>query len=106
MYCTKMLNKQSIIDSLSDFVTKERLNSFQIKHLWLAGSYNMGHENKESDIDFIYEKDISISFENRWPLGAYVFLKKKFGRDIDIMKKENIKENIRSSVLSSATQIW
>lgn len=101
-----MLQKKDIIKLLTTSSVKKELQSFQIKHLRLAGSFNTGQAHPKSDIDLIYEKDSSVSFDNRGPLGAYIYLQEKLHKNIDIMKKENIRKNIVDSVLSSATQLW
>jgi uncharacterized protein len=90
-----MLTKDEILAKLREL--KPTLNKeFAVKEIGLFGSFSDGSYTSESDIDLLVE------FEN--PIGwkffsLEIYLEKKFGRKIDLVTKNALKDRIKQSIL-------
>ena len=67
----KILNNKDVL---------KRFKENNVKHLYLVGSYSRWEENKNSDIDLIYE------LEKSWYTSGFNFIKMK----LDLEEKLNI----------------
>ena len=79
------MDKQEIIDFLR--LHKQELNiKFGVLTIGLFGSYAKGEENENSDIDILVElKEPRFS----WLAGLHLLIEKKFGKNIEIIRKNN-----------------
>ena len=90
-----MLTKDEILSKLREL--KPTLNKeFAVKEIGLFGSFSDGSYTSESDIDLLVE------FEN--PIGwkffsLEIYLEKEFGRKIDLVTKNALKDRIKESIL-------
>ena len=96
-----MLNKNNILERLNDlkpFLQKE----YSVKNIGLFGSFSNNSFSDESDID------IFVEFEK--PIGWKVFtleiyLEKTFGRKIDLVTKNALKEQIKDRILKQVKYV-
>lgn len=90
------LDKEKILKILKEFESEIK-SKFKVKSIGLFGSYVKGTQNKSSDIDFLVE------FENGADLihymGLIIYLEKIFHRNVDIISKPTLKEDLREDIL-------
>ncbi|MFT4304566.1 MAG: nucleotidyltransferase family protein [Candidatus Woesearchaeota archaeon] len=86
-----MLNKFEILKELEK--NKSKIQALGVKKISLFGSYARNEENKNSDIDFIVEfekgRGLFRDYSNLLNL-----LKSIFKKNIDIVKKKYVREEI------------
>ena len=90
-----MLTKDEILSKLREL--KPTLNKeFAVKEIGLFGSFSDGSYTSESDIDLLveFEKPIGWKF-----FSLEIYLEKKFGRKIDLVTKNALKDRIKESIL-------
>jgi uncharacterized protein len=90
-----MLSKDEILSKLREL--KPTLNKeFAVKEIGLFGSFSDGSYTSESDIDLLveFEKPIGWKF-----FSLEIYLEKKFGRKIDLVTKNALKDRIKESIL-------
>jgi uncharacterized protein len=90
-----MLTKNEILSKLREL--KPTLNKeFAVKEIGLFGSFSDGSYTSESDIDLLveFEKPIGWKF-----FSLEIYLEKKFGRKIDLVTKNALKDRIKESIL-------
>jgi len=96
-----MLTKNEILSRLVEL--KPMLhNEYAVKKIGLFGSFSDNSNTKDSDIDILVE------FER--PIGWKVFtlelyLEKVFGRKIDIVTKNALKEQIKEDILKQVNYV-
>ena len=83
------LNSKIIIEKIKQ--EKEKLKEKGVKKIGLFGSYAKGNPKKGSDIDFLVEFK-NISAENFF--GLLFFLEKLFGRKVDIVEINSLREEL------------
>lgn len=91
-----MLTKKSIIKKIQD--NKEIIRSFGVVELTLVGSYARDEADDKSDIDFVVKFDKGRGLFNDF-IHLYQFLKELFKTEIDIGKKELIREELKEYIL-------
>jgi uncharacterized protein len=90
-----MLTKDEILSKLREL--KPTLNKeFAVKEIGLFGSFSDGSYTSESDIDLLveFEKPIGWKF-----FSLEIYLEKKFGRKIDLVTKNALKDQIKEPIL-------
>lgn len=80
----------NIIDTLQSHPIKQILESYQLKHVWLTGSYVYQKNTPESDIDIVYETEKSLSLLE---LGWLSYkLQKLLWTYVDLINKKKIRK--------------
>jgi predicted nucleotidyltransferase len=93
------MNKEKIFNFLEN--NKNILNEYGIKNIALFGSYIKGTVKKDSDLDFLVEfKPGKKNFDNYMDLKY--FLEDNLNKKVDLVIKENIKDELREEILGSA----
>ena len=90
-----MLTKDEILSKLREL--KPTLNKeFAVKEIGLFGSFSDGSYTSESDIDLLveFEKPIGWKF-----FSLEIYLENKFGRKIDLVTKNALKDQIKEPIL-------
>ena len=87
---------EEIVETLE--ANSESIKSFGVKQIQLFGSYVIGEETKSSDIDLLvdFEKDRGL-FDDY--IGLKRFLEDLFDQEIDLVKKNKVREELRDSIL-------
>ncbi len=96
-----MITKTEIISKLKD-LKPELYKDYSVKEIGLFGSFSDGSYTKESDIDLlvVLEKPIGWKF-----FSLEIYLEKVFNRKIDLVTKNALKEQIKSSILQQVYYI-
>jgi len=96
-----MITKTDIISKLKD-LKPELYKDYSVKEIGLFGSFSDGSYTKESDIDLlvVLEKPIGWKF-----FSLEIYLEKVFDRKIDLVTKNALKEQIKSSILQQVYYI-
>jgi len=91
-----MITKGEILSKLNE-LKPELYKSYSVKEIGIFGSFVSGEANNESDIDIIveFEKPIGWKF-----FTLEIFLEKQFGRKIDLVTKNALKDEIKESILN------
>jgi len=100
-YLCFMLNKNNILEKLIDlkpFLQKE----YSVKNIGLFGSFSDNSFSNESDIDILVELEKPIGWKF---FTLEIFLEKTFGRKIDLVTKNALKEQIKESILEQVKYI-
>ncbi len=93
----KNLNKEIILETLHE--NRNKIRKFGVKKLILFGSYARDEQKETSDIDFLVE------FENGRGLfddkvGLLLLFEDLFRKEIDIVKPNLIREELKEDILS------
>lgn len=92
-----MITQGEILEKLKEL--KPMLHKeFAVKNIGLFGSYIDNSANDESDIDLLVELEKPIGWKF---FSLEIFLEKTFGKKIDLVTKNALKEQIRESILQS-----
>jgi len=75
---------------------------YSLKNIGLFGSFSDETNAKQSDIDLLVEFEKPIGWK---ALSLEIYLEKLFGRKIDLVTKNALKEQIRESILTNLHQI-
>ncbi|OKH14681.1 nucleotidyltransferase family protein [[Limnothrix rosea] IAM M-220] len=92
-----------------DFVLNtlvQRLDSIQqmgVKHLALFGSVARDEADTESDLDFLVEFEAELTFDLYMDLKF--FLENLFQRKVDLVIKEDLKPQLKDSILQQAIYV-
>ena len=93
------MNKEKIFNFLRK--NKYILNKYGVKNIALFGSYANGKSKKESDLDFLVEFELGKkNFDNFMDLKF--FLEDNLDKKVDLVIKENIKEELKEKILRNA----
>ena len=57
---------------------------------WLFGSYARGEEHEDSDVDILFEPDMSQRFSLLTLGGMYMDLKEMLGREVDLVPEGSL----------------
>ena len=97
------LTKEKIIKIINKHIFFIKKN-FDVKTLYLFGSYVRDEQTEKSDIDILVEFNHKYDFLNELDLQTYLY--KVFKKNIGICEKNHIREIFRDEILSSGmTQI-
>ena len=96
-----MLTKEFIFSKIQEL--KPLLyKKYKVKKIGLFGSYADNNFNEDSDIDILIELEKPIG----WKLFTLeILLEKTFGKKIDLLTKNAIKEQIKENILNQVQYI-
>lgn len=87
------MTKENILSFLKENKTF-LIEKFQIKHIGLFGSYAVGKENSQSDIDLIV--DMPSSFDTYYDLKE--FLENSFNKEVDLGLEKSMRGFIKHKI--------
>ncbi len=90
-----MLTKIDILSKLKE-LKPELHKDYSVREIGLFGSFSDGSDTEESDIDILVELERPIGWKI---LTLEIYLEKIFGRKIDLVTKNALKEQIKESIL-------
>jgi predicted nucleotidyltransferase len=96
-----MISKSTIMDRLNElkpFLRKE----FSVKNIGLFGSFSDNSFTDESDIDLLVEFEKPIGWK---VFTLEIYLEKTFGRKIDLVTKNSLKDQIKDKILKQVKYI-
>jgi hypothetical protein len=94
-YIWSMLTKIDILSKLKE-LKPELHKDYSVREIGLFGSFSDGSDTEESDIDILVELERPIGWKI---LTLEIYLEKIFGRKIDLVTKNALKEQIKESIL-------
>lgn len=96
-----MITKEDILDKLRD-LRPILYKDYAVKKIGLFGSFSDGSNTDSSDIDLLveFEKPIGWKF-----FSLEIFLENIFGRKIDLVTKNALKEQIRDRILNQVRYV-
>ena len=93
-----MLTSNQIIKTLN--IHRKEIQRFGVKRIGLFGSFQTNKQHQKSDIDILVEfKKGEKTFDNYMDLKF--FLEKSFGRPVDLVIKEAVKQDLKPSIFKS-----
>lgn len=93
---TEELGLDEIVESLES--NSERIRSFGVSEIQVFGSYVRGEQGEDSDIDFLVEFEEGRGLFNDF-IGLKRFLNDLFEPDVDVVKKDKVREELRDEIL-------
>ena len=91
-----MISKNDILKKLTD-LKPILLREYSVKQIGLFGSFSDDSNTIESDIDLLVEFEKPIGWKY---FSLEIYLENIFGRKIDLVTKNALKEQIKESILS------
>ncbi|MDK2929413.1 MAG: uncharacterized protein PWP73_1011 [Methanococcus sp.] len=80
------------------------IKKYKVKTLGIFGSYVRNEQKETSDIDILVEfQENSINFDNY--MGLKYYLEDLFGKNVDLVIKDDLKVEIRDKILKEITQV-
>ena len=73
---------------------------------WLFGSYSRGEERPDSDVDILFEPDMSQHFSLFTLGGMYMDLREMLGREVDLIPEGSLLPFAESSANSDKKLIY
>lgn len=96
----KTLNEiKNIIDRKREELTKR----FNIKYIYIFGSYVRNEQNEKSDLDILVEFNSPVSLLHIISLENY--LSDLLGLKVDVVPKKNIRKELKEKILKEAILI-
>jgi len=96
-----MNTKEEILNKLSDL--KPALQrEFAVKNIGLFGSFSDDTNNSDSDIDLLVEFERPIGWKH---FSLEIYLEEVFGRKIDIVTKNALKEQLKERILNQVRYV-
>ena len=96
-----MINKNDILNKLSDL--KPILHKdYSVKEIGLFGSFCDDSYTDESDIDLLVEFEKPIGWKY---FSLEIYLENVFGRKIDLVTKNALKEQIKDRILNQVKYV-
>ena len=96
-----MLTKNEIVNKLSDL--KPILHrEYSVRQIGLFGSFSDDSYTEESDIDILVEFERPIGWKY---FSLEIYLENIFGRKIDLVTKNALKEQLRDRILNQVKYI-
>lgn len=93
-----MLTSNQIIKILN--IHRKDIQRFGVKRIGLFGSFQTNKQRLKSDIDILVEfRKGKKTFDNYMDLKF--FLEKTFGRSVDLVIKEAVKQDLKPSIFKS-----
>jgi len=77
-------------------------NDFAVSKIGVFGSFSDNSYTENSDIDILVELDRPIGWKF---FSLQLYLEKIFGRKIDLVTKNALKEQIKNNILSQVTYV-
>ena len=90
-----MITKNDILLKLKE-IKPSLYKDFAVTHIGLFGSFSEGFNTAESDIDLLVELEKPIGWKF---FTLELYLQNIFGRKIDLVTKNALKEQIRETIL-------
>lgn len=100
------MSSDSIIAQLRSKSLLKRFQEAGVKHVWLFGSGARDELQAESDIDLLYEADVSAITDGWGVWGLYGELEEKLGRKIELISKKTLDPSLQKQVFSSMIQVF
>lgn len=96
-----MMSREDIIIRLREIkpVLKEE---YSVRKIGLFGSFSDDTSSDESDIDLLVEFDKPVGWKY---FSLELYLEKIFGRKIDLVTKNGLKEQMREQILSQVKYV-
>ncbi len=91
-----MLTKEYLINTLRS-LKPSLYQEFAVKQIGLFGSFNLGTQNEQSDIDLLVELERPVGWKF---FTLELQLEKIFGRKIDLVTKNALKAPIKEQILN------
>ncbi|NBC82378.1 MAG: nucleotidyltransferase [Bacteroidetes bacterium] len=96
------------MDTKNDILTKLKelkpilYQNYAVKQIGLFGSFSEDSNTEDSDIDLLvdFEKPIGWKY-----LSLEIYLEKVFGRKIDLVTKNALKEQIKTKILNQVRYV-
>ncbi|HLW21435.1 MAG TPA: nucleotidyltransferase family protein [Cyclobacteriaceae bacterium] len=96
-----MLDKDGILSLLKELKPILR-KEFAVKEIGLFGSYSDETFREESDIDLLVELEKPIGWKF---FSLELYLEEKFGRKIDLVSKNGLREQMREKILKEVQYV-
>ena len=97
-----MISRKEILIKLKEL--KPGLNKeYSVKKIGLFGSFSDDTYSDDSDIDILVEFEKPIGWKY---FSLEIYLEKLFGRKIDLVTKNALKEQIKENILSQVKYVW
>ena len=96
-----MITKTDILSKLTE-LKPELYKHYAVKEIGLFGSFSDESDTENSDIDILVELDRPIG----WKIFTLeIYLEKVFGRKIDLVTKNALKEQIKDNILKQVNYV-
>jgi uncharacterized protein len=96
-----MLTRNDILIKLKEL--KPALNKdYSVKNIGLFGSFSKGDYTNDSDIDILVELEKPIGWKF---FSLEIYLEKVFGRKVDLVTKNALKEQIKENILQQVDYV-
>ncbi len=96
-----MLTKSEILEKLRE-LKPILYEEYAVKEIGVFGSFITDEANTDSDIDILVELDKPIGWKY---FTLEMYLEKIFGRKIDLVTKNALKEQIREGILNQVNYV-
>jgi len=96
-----MMTKKEILSTLKE-LKPTLYKEFAVKEIGLFGSFSDNTFSKESDIDLLVELEKPIGWKF---FSLELYLEKKFGRKVDVVTKNALKEQIKDDILKNVNYV-
>ena len=96
-----MITKAEIINKLRD-LKPVLYRDYPVREIGLFGSYADDSYTEDSDIDLLVEFEKPVGWKY---LSLEIFLENVFGRKIDLVTKNALKEQIRDNILNQVKYV-
>jgi predicted nucleotidyltransferase len=96
-----MLSQNDILLKLKELKPKLH-REYAVKEIGLFGSFSDNSNTEDSDIDILVELDRPIGWKF---FTLELYLETVFGRKIDLVTKNSLKDQIKDSILSQVNYI-
>ncbi|NOZ47936.1 MAG: nucleotidyltransferase family protein [Chlorobi bacterium] len=96
-----MITRNDILNKLSD-LKPTLYKDYSVKQIGLFGSFSDDSNTNESDIDLLVEFEKPIGWKY---FSLEIYLETIFGRKIDLVTKNALKEQIKDNILSQVKYV-
>lgn len=96
-----MISKTDIINKLKELKPSLQAD-YSVKEIGLFGSFSDDTYNQDSDIDILIELSQPIGWKF---FSLEIYLEKTFGRKIDLVTKNALKEQLKDKILKQVNYV-
>jgi uncharacterized protein len=96
-----MLTRNDILFKLKE-LKPTLYKNYAVKEIGLFGSFSTGDYTDESDIDLLVELEKPIGWKF---FSLEIYLEKVFGRKVDLVTKNALKEQIKENILQQVDYV-
>jgi uncharacterized protein len=96
-----MLTRNDILIKLKE-LKPALYKDYAVKEIGLFGSFSHGNYTDESDIDLLVELEKPIGWKF---FSLEIYLEKVFGRKVDLVTKNALKEQIKETILQQVDYV-